>query len=118
MNITKVHLTKLENTTTLALVSITFENTFVVTGLRIIKGSKGLFVSMPSRKNNKPNNGEQNYKSYIDICYPITKEARENITDTVLSKYYETEEPHVEPPTTTYNQERPVIEVDEDDLPF
>jgi|LGVF01.2.fsa_nt_gb stage V sporulation protein G len=111
MNITKIHVTKLDNATTLALATITFDDMFVITGLRIIKGSKGLFISFPSRKTNT---GE-----YKDICYPITKEAREDITDTVLAKYYETEQPHVDVPTPNEAQKNyNPIDVDTDSLPF
>lgn len=64
-----------------ALASITIENCFVVTGIRIIETQKGFFSAMPSRKNA---NGE-----YKDICFPITAEARAAINDEILKAYYE-----------------------------
>ena len=59
--------------------SITFDEEFVVTGLKIVSGSKGLFVSMPSQKNK---DGD-----YKDTAYPITKEFRQKIIDVVLKVY-------------------------------
>jgi len=54
---------------------------FVVTGLRVIDGKKGLFVSMP------------NFKSpagiYTDVAFPVTKEFREEIIEDVLAEYEE-----------------------------
>jgi stage V sporulation protein G len=65
-----------------ALASITIEDSFVVTGIRVIASQKGsLFCSMPSRK--MPN-GE-----YKDICFPLSAEARALITDEILKAYYE-----------------------------
>lgn len=37
-----------------AYATITFDNSFVVRNIRIIEGSKGLFVAMPSRKLKEP----------------------------------------------------------------
>lgn len=65
-----------------ALASITIEDCFVVTGIRVIESSNGNFFSaMPSRKTQ---NGE-----YKDICFPITAEARAAINDEILKAYYE-----------------------------
>lgn len=65
-----------------ALANITIENSFVVTGIRVIESQNGsFFCSMPSRK--MPN-GE-----YKDICFPITAEARTMINDEILKAYYE-----------------------------
>lgn len=52
---------------------------FAVKNLRIIEGSKGLFVAMPSVKNHK---GE-----YEEIFFPISKESRETLNIAVLSAY-------------------------------
>ncbi len=62
-----------------ALASITIEESFVVTGIRVIEGQNGLFCSMPSKKNNK---GE-----YKDICFPKTKESRELINNVIVEAY-------------------------------
>jgi len=59
--------------------SITIEDAFVVTGLKVIDSKNGLFVSMP---NYKTKNGE-----YKDSCFPLSKELRTQIQETVLKEY-------------------------------
>ena len=62
-----------------AYVDITFEESFVVHGLKIIEGQNGLFVAMPSRR--MPN-GE-----FKDIAHPITLELRSELTRVILETY-------------------------------
>lgn len=62
-----------------ATATIIIDECFVVKGLKIFDGANGFFVSMP---NKKAQNGE-----YKDIAFPITKEAREQITASVLQEY-------------------------------
>lgn len=84
MKITDIRLraVKSENEVKLkAYADVTFDGSFVVHGLKIIDGQKGMFVAMPSRK--MPD-GE-----YKDIAHPITPELRKEITDTVIEKYNE-----------------------------
>lgn len=64
-----------------AVVSITFDNAFVVHDIKIIEGEKGLFIAMPSRKTA---DGE-----YRDIAHPINSETRDVVQNTVLRKYEE-----------------------------
>ena len=64
-----------------AVVSITFDNAFVVHDIKIIEGEKGLFIAMPSRK---AADGE-----YRDIAHPINSETRDVVQNTVLRKYEE-----------------------------
>ena len=79
-----------------AVVSITFDNAFVVHDIKIIEGEKGLFIAMPSRK---AADGE-----YRDIAHPINSETRDIVQTMVLKKYEElmeeveeeSEEPAVE----------------------
>ena len=62
----------------LANVSVTFGGGFVVTGLKVIEGKKGAFVSMPQYK----------YKGeWKDSCFPITAEFREELSGAVLEAY-------------------------------
>jgi len=61
--------------------SITFDNCFVVKGLRIIEGKKGVFVAMPSRR--------KQGGSYEDIAHPLNSEMREYVERVVLAKYFE-----------------------------
>lgn len=62
-----------------AMVSVTFGGVFVVTGLKIMDGKKGLFVSMPSVKTSK---GE-----YKDSAFPVTKEFRKVLSDSILNAF-------------------------------
>ena len=62
----------------LANVSVTFCGVFVVSGLKVIDGKKGAFVSMPQYK----------YKGeWKDSCFPITGEFREELSEAVLEAY-------------------------------
>lgn len=62
-----------------AYASVNIGSAFAVKNLRIIEGSKGLFVAMPSVKNHK---GE-----YDDIFFPITTESREALNKAVITAY-------------------------------
>ncbi|MCD6318162.1 septation regulator SpoVG [Candidatus Aerophobetes bacterium] len=62
-----------------AWVTVTFDDSFRVHGLKVIEGRKGLFVAMPSRR--LPN-GE-----FIDTAYPLNQELRETIQREVLEEY-------------------------------
>ena len=79
MKITKVQLTKGDWGKTKAMVSVTFDDCFVVSGLKVVEGEKGAFVSMPNRKTA--------YGEYRDTCFPITKEFRQELIDAVLKEY-------------------------------
>lgn len=84
MKITDVRLRTVKNENELKLkayADITFDDCFVIHGLKIIDGQKGMFVAMPSRK--MPD-GE-----YKDIAHPITPDLRKGITDVVIEKYNE-----------------------------
>ncbi len=59
--------------------NVTFDNEFVVRGIKIIEGQKGLFISMPSRRNR---NGQ-----HRDIAHPINNETREKIQNAIIEEY-------------------------------
>jgi len=69
-----------------AFCDICIANIFVVKGLRIISGSKGLFVAMPSTK------GKDD--KYYDTAFPKTKEAREELEKMILAEYNKDEVAH------------------------
>ena len=84
MEITNVRIRKIENKNRLkAIATITFNDCFVVHELRLIDGANGLFVAMPSKKNNRD--------EYKDICHPITQELREEIEGAIIKSYNELE---------------------------
>ncbi len=85
MNITDVRLRTVKNENELKLkayADITLDGSFVIHGLKVIDGQKGMFVAMPSRK--MPN-GE-----FKDIAHPITPDLRRILTEIVIKKYNET----------------------------
>ncbi|HIT59677.1 MAG TPA: septation regulator SpoVG [Candidatus Fimousia stercorigallinarum] len=62
-----------------AVVSVTFDNEFVIHDIKVIEGEKGTFIAMPSRK---ATDGE-----YRDIAHPINTQTREMIQNTILKHY-------------------------------
>lgn len=62
-----------------AFVSITLNNSFVIRGLKIIRGNSGLFVAMPSRK--RPDGQHQ------DLAHPINDATRRYLTERVMTEY-------------------------------
>ena len=62
-----------------AVVSVTFDNSFVVHDIKIIEGEEKLFIAMPSRKT--PDN------EFKDIAHPINPEMRQLLSDMILEKY-------------------------------
>jgi len=62
-----------------AIVSVIFDNEFVVRDIKVIDGEKGLFVAMPSKRT-----GEREFR---DIAHPIDSAAREKIHRAILEKY-------------------------------
>ncbi len=64
-----------------AVVSVTFDDCFVVHDIKVIEGEKGLFIAMPSKKTP---DGE-----YRDIAHPINSEMRSCLEKTILEVYKE-----------------------------
>ncbi len=87
MNITEVRITLRDEEKLKAFASITFDDSFVVRGLKVINGAQGYFVSMPSRKRNDG--------TYQDIAHPINNDMRKEIEDKVLDAFEkELSQPH------------------------
>ncbi|HAP5500119.1 TPA: SpoVG family protein [Enterococcus faecalis] len=62
-----------------AYASINLNDCFAIRNVKVVDSSKGLFIAMPSYK---AGNGE-----YKDICFPITKEFREQLNSAVIDAY-------------------------------
>ena len=62
-----------------AVVSVTFDNAFVIHDIKIIEGEDRLFIAMPSRKT--PDN------EFKDIAHPINPDMRQTLSDMILEKY-------------------------------
>lgn len=84
----KVYKSKNEEWSTKAYVSVTFNDSFKVTGITIREGkNNNLFVSMPSYKSSKTDdNGKPIYK---DHCNPTTKEFRDELYGNILKAFKE-----------------------------
>lgn len=61
-----------------AYASINFDNCFAVTGLKVMDGSKGMFVSMPSYKSGN---------EYKEVAFPLSKEMRTQLNQVILKEY-------------------------------
>ena len=80
MNITDVRIQKINDESKMkAVVSITFDDEFVVHDIKIIEGQNGLFIAMPSRKM-----GEGDFR---DIAHPLVSETRNKIRDAIFAEY-------------------------------
>ncbi len=80
MQITDVRVRKIANEGKMkAIVSVTFDNEFVVHDIKVIDGQNGLFIAMPSRKTP---DGE-----FKDIAHPINTDTREKIQTAILDEY-------------------------------
>ena len=127
MQITEVRIKLCEenNERLLAFCSVTFDNAFVVRDLKIIEGTKGSFVAMPSRKltDRCPCCGSKNHlrarycnqcggkldedratrdadgrvKLHADIAHPINSQCREVIQTAVLKAFHAEKERSKQP---------------------
>lgn len=61
-----------------AFASISIDEAFVIKNLTVRDTGKGPFVSMPSYKVGN---------EYRDMCFPLTKEVREQLHNTVIAEY-------------------------------
>lgn len=122
MVITEVRIKLMEdnNERLQAFCSVTFDDAFVIRDLKIIEGTKGSFVAMPSRKltDRCPGCGSKNHlrarfcnqcggrldenrairdsdgraKLHADIAHPINSSCREVIQTAILRSYHEEKE--------------------------
>lgn len=82
MQITDVRVRKINTEGKMkAIVSVTFDDCFVVHDIKIIEGENGPFIAMPSRK--MPD-GE-----FKDIAHPINIETRAMVSEAVFKAYEE-----------------------------
>ncbi len=80
MRITDVRIRKVNDEGKMrAVVSVTFDDEFVVHDIKVIEGQNGLFIAMPSRKM-----GEGDFR---DIAHPLTSETRNRIKEAIFEEY-------------------------------
>jgi stage V sporulation protein G len=87
LRVTDVRIRKLNSEGKMrAVVSVTFDDEFVVHDIRVIEGQNGMFIAMPSRRT--PDG------QFKDIAHPINSETREIIQNAILDGYNEFLEKH------------------------
>lgn len=64
-----------------AIASVNLNDCFAIRNVKVMDGSKGLFVAMPSYK---AGNGE-----YKDICFPVTAAFRQQLSDSIIDAYHQ-----------------------------
>ncbi len=79
-----------EGRNVLGIARIYFEDSFVVGNVSILKGKEKEFVAMPSYKAKQ--SGKDGKPQYQDVCFPVTKEFREKLYDTILEAYKQEKE--------------------------
>ena len=79
MEITDVRVFPVEEEKLKGYATITFDSCFVVRDLKIIAGTNGLFVAMPSKKRKDG--------TYRDTAHPLSSEMRQSIEAKVLGAY-------------------------------
>ena len=116
----RIKLITRNNERLLAFCSFTLDNDFVIRDLKIIEGTKGLFVAMPSRKltdrchrcgcknhlrarycngcgshldeNRAPRDTDGRAKLHADITHPINRECREVLQTAIIKAYADEKE--------------------------
>ena len=63
-----------------AYASVNLNGCFAIRNVKVMDSSKGLFVAMPSYKAGN---------EYKDICFPVTKEFREQLNQAVVDAYHQ-----------------------------
>lgn len=79
MKVTEVKVFPVNEERLKAYVSITLDDCFVVRDLKVIQGTSGLFVAMPSKKRK---DGQ-----FRDIAHPLNQETRAMIEDTIFAEF-------------------------------
>lgn len=79
MEITEVRITLKNEVKLKAFASVTFDDCFVLRGLKVISGAQGFFISMPSRRTR--------LGTFQDIAHPITNEMRMKIETAILDAF-------------------------------
>lgn len=80
MEITEISVSIRADNKLKAFVNVTFDDQFVIRGMKVIKGADKFFVSMPSRK--MPNG------TFRDIAHPINSDFREMLEERILLEYF------------------------------
>ena len=77
----RIRLVSKEDNKLKAVASMTIDDCFAVHDIKLIEGTDGAFIAMPSRKTN---DGE-----YKDIAHPLNTETRDMIKEAALTAYFD-----------------------------
>jgi len=64
-----------------AIAVIIISDCFIIKSVRLVEGRKGLFVSMPAKRNADD--------EFIEQCHPITAECKRQIDEAVIEAYHD-----------------------------
>ena len=87
------------------LARIYFENSFIINNVSVLSGKDTEFVAMPSYKTNQTDKDGRSV--YQDVCYPVTKEFREELYGNVLQQYREAKNKDVKEKVNEQKKEEP-----------
>ncbi len=79
MNITDIRIFPVDEPKLKAFVSIIFDHSFIVSDIKVIEGTRGFFLSMPSKKRRDG--------TFKDIAHPLNAETRKMMEDEVIAAY-------------------------------
>ena len=79
MEITQVRVFPVEDGKLKAFVSIVIDDCFVVSDIKIIDGTSGFFISMPSKKSRSG--------TFRDIAHPLNTETRRMLEERIIDEY-------------------------------
>jgi len=79
MEVTDVRIYPVDEDKLKAYVSVVFDNCFVITDIKIINGTTGRFLSMPSKRRR---NG-----TFKDVAHPLNPETRRYLEETIFREY-------------------------------
>jgi stage V sporulation protein G len=79
VEITEIRLTMRNEEKLKAFANVTFDNAFVIRGLKIISGTRGFFISMPSKR--RPDG------TYQDVAHPINTDMRRHLEGMIIEAY-------------------------------
>ena len=79
MEITEVRVTLRDEERLKGFPNVTFDDAFVVRGMKIIQGNEGYFVAMPSRRRADG--------TFQDIAHPVNADMRQDLESRVMRAY-------------------------------
>lgn len=110
MEITKVTLRKLnkKKNNLKAFATVELDEELVLTGIKLIKGNKGLFIGMPSTY-------VEDKDEYYDIFFPITAEFRSELQEAIIDAYNDDEDDEPKKSKSKSKSKKSKVQDDDDD---